>query len=123
MKVSVYNGFISTTSIENTIVEYCRGDGAVRRRKRRNRTGIYLVMLVAALFVGTLAVHGYSLRANCQKLATEQQNLKDKKKSLKKEQEQIKEQKEYRKTDQYVEDVAREKFGLVYDNEIVFKAE
>ena len=42
---------------------------------------------------------------------------------LKKEQEQIKEQKEYRKTDQYVEDVAREKFGLVYDNEIVFKAE
>jgi len=95
----------------------------VRRRKRRNRTGIYLVMLVAALFVGTLAVHGYSLRANCQKLATEQQNLKDKKKSLKKEQEQIKEQKEYRKTDQYVEDVAREKIGLVYDNEIVFKAE
>ena len=89
----------------------------MRRRKRRNRTGIYLVMLVAALFVGTLAVHGYSLRA------TEQQNLKDKKKSLKKEQEQIKEQKEYRKTDQYVEDVAREKFGLVYDNEIVFKAE
>ena len=87
----------------------------MRRRKRRNRTGIYLVMLVAALFVGTLAVHGYSLRANCQKLATEQQNLK--------EQEQIKEQKEYRKTDQYVEDVAREKFGLVYDNEIVFKAE
>ena len=84
----------------------------MRRRKRRNRTGIYLVMLVAALFVGTLAVHGYSLRANCQKLATEQQNLKDKKKSLKKEQEQIKEQKEYRKTDQYVEDVAREKFGL-----------
>ena len=65
----------------------------------------------------------HSLRANCQKLATEQQNLKDKKKSLKKEQEQIKEQKEYRKTDQYVEDVAREKFGLVYDNEIVFKAE
>ena len=49
--------------------------------------------------------------------------VKDKKKSLKKEQEQIKEQKEYRKTDQYVEDVAREKFGLVYDNEIVFKAE
>ena len=83
----------------------------MRRRKRRNRTGIYLVMLVAALFVGTLAVHGYSLRANCQKLATEQQNLKDKKKSLKKEQEQIKEQKEYRKTDQYVEDVARENLG------------
>lgn len=64
----------------------------MRRRKRRNRTGIYLVMLVAALFVGTLAVHGYSLRANCQKLATEQQNLKIRK-EFEKEQEQIKEQK------------------------------
>ena len=96
----------------------------MRRRKRRNRTGIYLVMLVAALFVGTLAVHGYSLRANCQKLATgDWIRTYFRKKSLKKEQEQIKEQKEYRKTDQYVEDVAREKFGLVYDNEIVFKAE
>lgn len=94
-----------------------------KRRRRKNRAGLYLVMLVAALFVGTLAVHGYTLRANCQKLATEQSNLKEKKKSLEKEQEDIKEQAEYRKTDQYVEDVAREKFGLVYDNEIIFKAE
>lgn len=93
------------------------------RRRKKNRAGLYLVMLVAALFVGTLAVHGYSLRANCQKLATEQSNLKEKKKSLEKEKEDIKEQAEYRKTDQYVEDVAREKFGLVYDNEIIFKAE
>lgn len=54
------------------------------RRRKKNRAGLYLVMLVAALFVGTLAVHGYSLRANCQKLATEQSNLKEKKKSLEK---------------------------------------
>lgn len=94
-----------------------------KRRRRKNRAGLYLVMLVAVLFVGTLAVHGYTLRANCQKLATEQSNLKEKKKSLEQEQEDIKEQAEYRKTDQYIEDVAREKFGLVYDNEIIFKAE
>lgn len=94
-----------------------------QRKKKKNRAGLYLVMLVAALFVGTLAVHGYTLRVNCQRLAEEQSSLKEKKKNLKKEQEKIKEEKEYRKTDQYVEDVAREKFGLVYDNEIIFKAE
>lgn len=94
-----------------------------RRVCRKNRTGLYLVMLVAAIFVGVLAVHGYTLRANCQQLATEQSNLKEKKKDLKKEKERIKEQAAYRKTDQYVEDVAREKFGLVYDNEVIFKAE
>lgn len=94
-----------------------------KRRRRKSRAGLYLVMLVALLFVGTLAVHGYTLRADCQKMATEQSNLKEKKKSLEQEQEDIKEQAEYRKTDQYIEDVAREKFGLVYDNEIIFKAE
>lgn len=94
-----------------------------KRRKRKSRAGLYLVMLVAAIFVGTLAVHGYTLRVNCQKLTEEQSNLEEKKKSLTREREKIKEQSEYRKTDQYVEDVAREKFGLVYDNEIIFKAE
>lgn len=94
-----------------------------RKVHRRNRTGLYLVMLVAAIFIGTLAIHGYTLRANCQQLATEQAVLKEKKKNLKKEQEEIKEQAAYRNTDQYVEDVAREKFGLVYDNEVIFKAE
>lgn len=113
-----------TTPIERCFVKCEQGDGARMRarKRRRNRTSLYLVMLVAAIFVGTLAVHGYTLRANCQKLAAEQSNLKEKKKELKKEQEEIKEQADYRKTDQYVEDVAREKFGLVYDNEIVFKA-
>ena len=94
-----------------------------KRRKRKSRAGLYLVMLVAAIFVGTLAVHGYTLRVNCQKLAEQQSNLEEKKKNLTREREKIKEQSEYRKTDQYVEDVAREKFGLVYDNEIIFKAE
>lgn len=94
-----------------------------KKVQRRNRTGLYLVMLVAAIFVGTLAVHGYTLRENCQRLATEQQNLKEKKKDLKREREKIKEQSAYRNTDQYIEDMAREKFGLVYDNEVVFKAE
>lgn len=93
-----------------------------RRRRRRNRTGLYLVMLVAALFVTTLAIHGYALRANCQKLKTEQSNLLEKKKELEREQKEIEEQSAYRNTDQYIEDVARKKFGLVYDNEVVFKA-
>lgn len=93
-----------------------------RRRRRRNRTGLYLVMLVAALFVTTLAIHGYTLRANCQKLRTEQSNLLEKKKELEREQKEIEEQSAYRNTDEYIEDVARKKFGLVYDNEVVFKA-
>ena len=44
------------------------------------------------------------------------------KKELEEEREEIKNRSEYMKTDAYIEDVAREKFGLAYDDEIIFKA-
>lgn len=78
-------------------------------------------MLVVGIFLSTLVVQGYNLRANCQRLAAEQSQLEDKKKSLQKEQQEIKEKSKYMKTDKYIEEVAREKFGLVYENEIIFK--
>lgn len=93
-----------------------------KRPRKKRRTGLYLVIVVVGMFMTTLFVQGYGLKNNCEKLATEQTQLIEKKKSLEKEQEQIKEKSEYMKTDKYIEDVAREKFGLVYDNEIIFKA-
>ena len=92
-----------------------------RRRRRKRRTSLYLVMLVVGVFLATLVIQGASLRADCQRLETEQSQLVQKKKNLQKEQEKIKEKEEYMQTDEYIEDIAREKFGLVYDNEIIFK--
>lgn len=96
-----------------------------RRNKKlkRRRKNLYLAMAVVGVFLATLVVQGVSLRSECQKLATEQAQLHDKIKSLKKEKKEIEEQKEYTRTDAYVEEVAREKFGLVYEDEIIFKAE
>ena len=71
------------------------------RRRRRNRTGLYLVMTVVLLFCGTLGIHGIALKSNCLTLEEKQA---------------------YMQTDEYVEYIARQKFGLVYDNEIIFKA-
>lgn len=95
----------------------------MKKRTRKRRTSLYLVMLVIGLFLTTLIVQGVNLKSNCRKLSTEQAQLQEKKKNLEKEREQIQEEAEYRKTDKYIEDTAREKFGLVYDNEIIFKAE
>ena len=39
----------------------------------------------------------------------------------KKNQEAILEKVEYLRSDAYIEDLAREKLGLIYDNEIIFK--
>lgn len=95
----------------------------MKKRRRKNRTGLFLVMTVVLLFCGTLGVRSISLRANCEKMQEQKQELQQKKQSLQKEKRSIEEKKAYMKTNEYVENVAREKFGLVYDNEIIFKAE
>lgn len=95
----------------------------MKRRKRRNRTGLYLIMTVVLLFCATLGIHSISLRADCQTMQVQKQELEAKKAELEKEKKSIQEQKAYMETNEYIEQVARDKFGLVYDNEIVFKAE
>ncbi len=95
----------------------------MKRRKRRNRTGLYLVMTVVLLFCATLGVHSISLRADCRTMQEQKQELEAKKSELEKEKKSIQEQKAYMETNEYIEQVARDKFGLVYDNEIVFKAQ
>lgn len=89
---------------------------------KRRRNSIFLVVLLIGIILGTLVVHGVNLQAEVQKLSVQEQELKEKKENLKNETKSIKEEAEYMKSDKYIEDVAREKFGLVYDNEIVFKA-
>ena len=93
-----------------------------KRKKKPNRTGLYLVMTVVLLFCATLGIHSISLRATCSSLQEQKTELEAKKSNLEKEAKRIEEQKNYMQTDEYIEKIAREKFGLVYDNEIVFKA-
>lgn len=94
-----------------------------RKKTKKNRSGLYLVMLVVGLFLGALTIQGVRLQSGCEELAQEQARLEEKKKSLEEEKNRIKEQEAYTQTDEYIEEVAREKFGLVYDNEIIFKPE
>ena len=80
------------------------------------------MIALVLILVATLGVHGMTLSAECDKLSAEASELEAKKKELERESEEIKERSEYMKTDAYIEDVAREKFGLAYGDEIVFKA-
>lgn len=94
----------------------------MRKRRRRNRAGLFLVMTVVLLFCGTLAIHSISLKADCQTLEEQKRKLETKKDELEKEKKSIQEQEAYMQTNEYIEQVAREKFGLVYEDEIIFKA-
>ena len=90
------------------------------RRKKQNRMSMILITI--AVIVLTIVV-GYSVY----NMKIELDENKEKIESLNKEyaeeekrKEEIAEYQKYTQTDEFVEDVAREKLGLVYDDEIVF---
>ena len=94
-----------------------------KKRRRRKRSGLYMIVVVIMLMLGALSVKKITLDANCQKLVTQKEELEAKKESLLEDKKAIQKQAEYMQTPKYIEDVAREKFGLVYKNEVIFKAE
>ena len=81
---------------------------------------IALVVLLMVIVIGYKAVGlKETLDANSQKEAELQQQLDDENKRAK----DIEEYAKYTKTRKYVEEIAKEKLGLVHDGETVYKNE
>lgn len=71
-------------------------------------------------------VFGYRqnvLKAQGREYSSQLKELKKQQKKLEEDQENLATFREYVKTDEYAEEVAREKFGLVYQDEIIFEPE
>ena len=93
-----------------------------RRASRGNRMGMLIIAAVVTLLIATMLVQSYKLKNKISTYQTSNAAL----------QEQIEAEKgraieyetlpDYIESDDYTEKVAREKFGLVYPGEIVFKA-
>ena len=87
--------------------------------RKRIRMGMFSIGVVAVL--GVLLYEGQNLRSQLDFYQKREENLNQ---QIEAEQERTKEidkQKEYMQTDEYAEDVARNKLGLVKDNEVVFE--
>lgn len=93
------------------------------RKKRQNRLGMFLVTTVVIMLLLVVTIKGAELNA--------QQEVYDQKKAVLEEQikeeelrsESIQEYKKYTKTKKFAEDVAKDKLGLVHEDEIIFKTE
>lgn len=93
------------------------------RRNTHNRMSMTLIAV--AVIVMTIIV-GYSVYNMKIELKENQEKIESLNKDISKEEkrkEEIEEYKEYTQTDEFVEDTAREKLGLVYEDEIVFVKE
>ena len=96
---------------------------AVYRRKRQNRFGMFLVTTVIVMMLVVVAVKSIELK---QKLAAYQEKeellteqIEDEEKRAK----EIEEYEKYTQTKKYIEEVAKDKLGLVNEGEIIFRDE
>ena len=94
-----------------------------RRRMLEHRLSILVISSVIVILGVTLSVASISLHKKNQEYKVQEEELEKQLEEENLRAEEIDELEEYVGTDEYIEDVAKEKLGLVYPNEILFEAE
>ena len=93
------------------------------RKRRQNRLSMFMVSVVVVIILIVASVRGMEMQDKLDAYTARQEELQ---KQIDKEQQRSEEIEEYRKytqTKKFAEEVAKDKLGLVYDDEIVFKQE
>lgn len=90
---------------------------------QRHKKSVLAVSAVVLLLFVVVSANSISLRAKEDACKAQELELKQQLEEEKARTEEIKELGEYVGTDEYVEDVAREKLGLIHENEIILEAE
>lgn len=96
---------------------------AAYRKKRQNRFGMFLVSIVVIMLMVVVAVKSHELQEKKAYYVQKEQQLQEQIAAEEKRAEEIAEYEKYTQTKKYIEDVAKDKLGLVYEGEIVFKDE
>ena len=92
-------------------------------KQRKNIAGMVTISIVVACMIISLLLQRKEINDSIKSYSARYEILQ---KSIEEEKEHVKEiekLKEYMQTDEYVEEIAREKLGLAKDNETVFKKE
>lgn len=91
------------------------------RRSRQNRLSMILAVLVVAILFVAVYINGSSMR---RELEENQEKITRLKQEIEEEElrsRSIEEYRAYTETDQFIEQVAREKLGLLYEGETIFR--
>ena len=109
--------------IADCALEECHMTKMRRRKNFRKHLGSFAIFGVVVLMLIFVTVASLSLRtqnANKQERIAELETLIE---AEEKKAEEIEEYSKYVQTKKYAEEVAKDKLGLVYEDEIIFKAE
>lgn len=93
------------------------------RKRRQNRLSMFLVTLIVVLIMVVVAIHSIQLR---EKIAVKDEEISQLNNQIAAEEQRTEEIEEYgifTQTKAFIEEFAKEKLGLVYEGEILFKEE
>lgn len=93
-----------------------------RAMKRRKRLELRLVMLTVLCLLVVASFGKIKLRNKNESYRAKEEALMAELKDEEERSEEIEDLKKYVQTKKYVEDIAKERLGLVYEDEILFKA-
>ncbi len=93
-----------------------------RRRAQHYRRSMLTVCGVILLLAVVLSVNAFQLGAKAKEYQAQETELAEQIEEEKARSAKIDDLEEYVGTDEYVEEIARDKLGLVHENEIIFKA-
>lgn len=93
------------------------------RRKYKNKTGLGIVAFVVLILFGIIAYNRVQLEAQNEVAKLQIEKLNNQISDQEERAADIKRQEAYVQTHKYVEEMARDKLGLVYEDEILLKPE
>lgn len=97
------------------------GRRIVYKKKRQNRFGMFLTGIVVLMMVVVVAVRSGELKDKQAVYTEKEEALLQQIEIEKARSEEIEEYRKYTQTKKYVEEVAKDKLGLVYEGEIIFQ--
>lgn len=97
----------------------------MKRAKKKNsyRGRVIFVLIVVLSLAGVLSIYTAGLRSKARSYAESEQRLEAKLEAEQQRMERLTEQQQYRQSLKYIEQIAREKLGLIYPDEILLRPE
>ena len=94
-----------------------------KNNKITTKLGMVLVVSCLILLAVVVLYKAQSLNAQKESLQVQAAELQEQLDSAKEDYKKLEEREKYMQTDEYAEQVAKDKLGLVYEDEIIFKPE
>lgn len=93
----------------------------MRRRGKQNKNGMLCITLIVLILAGVMSVQIINLSHKNQSYGNRQQELQAQLESEQQRKKELEEYEKYINTEEYIEQAAKTRLGLVHKNEIIFK--